>query len=68
MRSKAEQKSRRTSFEYLMDSERDSFKSRTTYFGIVNPNILAVCELDDPMINDLYLHIENIILDRFYGV
>jgi hypothetical protein len=37
------------------------------YYGIVNPNIIGVCWPGDPMEADLYLHLENSIIDLFYG-
>ena len=67
MHSRAEQTNRRNAFEYLLDSKRDSFRARTYYFGLVNSNIIGVCWPGDDMMEDIYLHLENAIIDNFFG-
>jgi hypothetical protein len=68
MRSRAEQRTRFLAFDELMDTSRETCDVSFSYYGMINREILAVAQEDDPRAGEVYLSMENIILDRFYGI
>lgn len=68
MRSRVESECRKAGFEDLLDSKLETVSITSSYSGFLNKNCMAIGFEGDPALPDLYLRLENALIDMFYGV